>query len=170
MESVKDTIIAHIKELPEDASYDDILQEISLIQSQAEQINLSRIEENPEKTLIQQIDDQYNLDKTWILERRENQEGFTEESLNTIAVLVKQLLLQFNEKFKFIPTIPKFLPGPSGTVDLMWKSSQAQFIANIPIDDSTKIEYYGKDENNNETYGTVNDLDQLTELLRWTMN
>ena len=36
MESVKDTIIAHIKELPEDASYDDILQEISLIQSQAE--------------------------------------------------------------------------------------------------------------------------------------
>ncbi len=31
MESVKDTIIAHLKELPEDASYEDILQAISNI-------------------------------------------------------------------------------------------------------------------------------------------
>jgi hypothetical protein len=71
-----------------------------------------------------------------------------------------------NEKFKIVSLIPKFLPDPPRTVVLMWKSNQAQFIANIPIEDTTKIECYETDENYNETYGTVNALDRITELLR----
>ena len=51
--------------------------------------------------------------------------------------------------------MPAILPGPCGSIDLHWKSSQYEMLINIPADQGVPASYFGDDSDGNSVKGTI---------------
>ena len=121
MESVKENAIAHIKELPEDASYGDILHAIFIIQNstnpsleQEDQNVIDLIER--EKLRLLSITDE---DSEFILDQK---------IWNTVVQFLKEIMHEFEFETGNPLEIPLINPSVQNSIDLSWETNDSMLI------------------------------------------
>lgn len=133
-------------------------------------LELGTFKETPISQIQNQLEKQFEIDRNWILTGIEEKELYSQEIINEVYQISEQILNDFYGCYLQIPSIPKFLPGPKGTIEVYWKTKSWEFIFNYNPQNKSNIEYYGKDNDGNETRGVVNNPKRLTELLGWSQN
>jgi hypothetical protein len=63
--------------------------------------------------------------------------------------------------------VPRILPGPSGSIDLHWKSARSELLVNFPEDPSAPATFYGDDYGSACLRGTIRESDGHLGLLCW---
>ena len=110
---------------------------------------------------------QYEKDKNWILHKREEVHSSSEETLERSLKILKDLAGGYIEEFREEILVPKFLPGPDGSVDLFWTFQDATFVINIPSSSKSKMEFYFKDKDGDEYSGDIQNTGKFTRWLSW---
>ena len=65
-------------------------------------------------------------------------------------------------------SIPRILPGPSGSIDLHWRLSHFEILVNIPPDASELVRFFGDDGAKSQVKGTIaDDGPESARLLPW---
>ena len=63
---------------------------------------------------------------------------------------------------------PEILPGPTGSIDLHWRTPRYKLLVNVPADPAAGIRYYGDDRNGgNAVEGTISPAGEDDRLLAW---
>ncbi len=115
---------------------------------------------------ISQFNKHFNIEKHWILEQRENIEGYTEEMLIKVYSFVKFFLIKLEEKYKITPQIPRILPGSSDSFDIVWKLNNWEFAINLNIENN-KLACISINKKNKEIFEKNANLKRLLELYKW---
>lgn len=71
------------------------------------------------------------------------------------------------EKFLVIIDAPKIFPGPSGSIDLHWRTEEYELLVNIPADPEKFAEFYGDDYGNAHIKGGFDPTGYNLGLLSW---
>lgn len=84
----------------------------------------------------------------WILELEDNWDGndalsYGKVTWDRASKLVEKIYIDGEIEYQ----LPRILPGPDRSIDLHWKSSKYEALANIPHDVDGLIELYGHDAN-----------------------
>ena len=64
---------------------------------------------------------------------------------------------------------PKILPGPDGSIDILWKTAQRELLVNIPEQQNESANYYGDDKNSQIVKGSLDTSADNRWLLMWLM-
>ena len=99
----------------------------------------------------------------------EGSSGYSKETLdraiNFLKVHVNALI---EESGKII--VPRILPGPDGSIDLHWRTSELELLVNVPPDDGP-VSFYGDDfSDDNSIKGTFNLKSVSKHLVRWLID
>ena len=73
--------------------------------------------------------------------------------------------LQLLKKLNINTQAPKILPGPNGSIDIYWKTTQQQLLINIPEEPGEPATYYGN--NGQVINGTLDIFGDNQWLLLW---
>jgi hypothetical protein len=133
-------------------------------------LNVDKVRFEKEQIIKTNLEKQYEFDKNWILNVIEEKETFSQDILLEVFEITKNILNDYYGYYLELPEIPKFLPGPKGSIDVFWKTKNNQFIFNYNPLNRQNIEYFGKDKEGNEIRGFVKHPKRLMELLGWTQN
>jgi hypothetical protein len=111
----------------------------------------------------------------WILELREgwDDQGSLGYSISTwermeafLGNHARTLELEYGIAFP----APQILPGPMGSIDVLWKTEKFELLLNIPSDPSVEASFYGDDRGNIQIKGTLDTSKANAGLLVWLMN
>lgn len=75
----------------------------------------------------------------------------------------------FDETSRVIPT-PKIAPGPNGSIDILWKSSNYRLLINIPDNLKKQASFYGDNYSTDTIEGTFNPSNFNQGLLLTILN
>jgi hypothetical protein len=100
----------------------------------------------------------------------EGSPGYSKETFGRMSKFLlnhsKQLVAACGVK----APIPKILPGPNGSIDLLWKSDDYELLLNIPSDRQSPASFYGDDEGNLCIKGKL-DPDKINQgIIQWLMS
>lgn len=65
------------------------------------------------------------------------------ETLDRAIAFVRQTAAIAFERHGIDIDVPKILPGPDGSVDILWRSPRYDMLVNIPADTETLADFYG---------------------------
>jgi hypothetical protein len=99
----------------------------------------------------------------------EGSERYEPATINRAISFINKVAMGAFKINKTIIKTPKLLPGPDGSIDVIWKTSNFDLLINFPKDEKL-ASYYGEDTNGNTTEGLFDSekLDQV--FLFWLMN
>jgi hypothetical protein len=63
--------------------------------------------------------------------------------------------------------VPYIQPGPAGSVDLHWKTSERELLINVPADPAESITFYGDDYGEGVLKGAIEPGRAPVGLLLW---
>lgn len=66
--------------------------------------------------------------------------------------------------------IPNIDPGPSGSIDLHWKTASYELLLNVPSDTNTPVRYYGDNYGVRTAKGSLDVSEPNYQLLTWLMS
>ena len=100
-------------------------------------------------------------------EANDDQDLPTEETLNrAIAFLRTHMNWVWRSRGTLAP-VPTIGPGPSGSVDLYWRTPYWKLLVNIPASNGALATFYGDDYNRQKTKGSL-DPDALSiPIIAW---
>ena len=88
-----------------------------------------------------------------------------DRAINFLKVHVNALI---EESGKII--VPRILPGPDGSIDLHWRTSELELLVNVPPDDGP-VSFYGDDfSDGNSIKGTFNLKSVSKHLVSWLID
>lgn len=87
-----------------------------------------------------------NLDKNW---DEEGSVGYSESTLIQAIDFITNYAHWIWDEMRIVIDTPKFLPGPEGSIDLLWKKEKYELLINIPVPPNAIAGFYGDDK-----YGT----------------
>ncbi len=100
----------------------------------------------------------------------EGSPGYSEETWERASKFVLEHSNQLAESNGVKTPIPKILPGPNGSIDLLWKSDDYELLLNIPADSESLASFYGDDKGNLYIKGKLAP-DKINQgLLQWLMS
>ncbi|MFX0103800.1 MAG: hypothetical protein ACFFCS_29830 [Candidatus Hodarchaeota archaeon] len=112
--------------------------------------------------------------KVKILELEDDFDGegsvkYEPSTLNMAISFINKVAMGALKINKTVIKPPKLLPGPDGSIDVVWKESNFQLLINFPHNDKL-ASYYGEDVDGNTTEGLFDPrkLDQV--FLFWLMD
>jgi hypothetical protein len=62
---------------------------------------------------------------------------------------------------------PRILPGPDGSIDILWRSGGFELLINFPADPSVSVTFYGDDKRGSVVRGTLSSDTPTVSLLPW---
>lgn len=66
--------------------------------------------------------------------------------------------------------IPQILPGPSGSIDLLWKAESFELLLNVPADSTVPASFYGDDRGSISIKGKLDTSKINQGFLQWLMS
>lgn len=64
---------------------------------------------------------------------------------------------------------PQILPGPDGSIDMLWKTDDYELLVNIPSDPNSFASFYGDDRDRSSVKGTIDPARTNQGILSWLM-
>lgn len=64
---------------------------------------------------------------------------------------------------------PQILPGPDGSIDMLWKTDDYELLVNIPSDPMSFVSFYGDDRDRSTVRGTIDPARTNQGILSWLM-
>ncbi|HMF32542.1 MAG TPA: hypothetical protein VKK79_14055, partial [Candidatus Lokiarchaeia archaeon] len=71
--------------------------------------------------------------------------AFDTLTVNRAIAFLKKLAFNLFRLTQTILISPKILPGPEGSIDICWRTSEFQLLINFPADATEPATYYGND-------------------------
>jgi len=100
----------------------------------------------------------------------EGSPGYSEETCERMSNFLLNHSKQLAAACGIEAPIPKILPGPNGSIDLLWKSDDYELLLNIPADLQSPASFYGDDQGNLCIKGKL-DPDKINQgILQWLMS
>ena len=100
----------------------------------------------------------------------EGSPGYSEETCDRMSKFLLNHSKQLAAACGIEALIPKILPGPNGSIDLLWKSDDYELLLNIPADLQSPASFYGDDQGSLCIKGTL-DPDKINQgILQWLMS
>ena len=99
-------------------------------------------------------------------------EGFTPCSKDTwdrMESFLTRHTREFLRSFRKVIPAPEILPGPKGSIDILWKSPLCELLVNIPTDPSKPATFYGDDKESMTIKGHLDPSRPNPGLLAWLM-
>lgn len=94
----------------------------------------------------------------------EGSKGFSEKTWKSSAIFLLNYSRQLNSILGYIVDTPKIYPGPNGSIDIDWETSNYGLIINI-ADGGELATYYGDNKAQQMTEGVFNPLNFNIHLL-----
>lgn len=93
-----------------------------------------------------------------------------EETILRASAFLQQHCKYMVQNYALSTPVPKILPGPSGSIDLLWQSDEYELLLNIPRDAGSKATFYGDDRGEVSIKGKI-DLTKINHgLVQWLMS
>ena len=123
-------------------SFDEMRQNIPLVKNNSNHVpDLKEFEEVLDKSRnILALQDDFD---------EEGSVHYAENTYKRAVEFVRKLWKFSVENLISIPSLPKILPGPNGSIDVYLDSKSLSFLANIPNSLEKNITYYGRRKDNN---------------------
>jgi hypothetical protein len=100
----------------------------------------------------------------------EGSPGYSEETCDRMSKFLLNHSKQLAAAYGVKTPIPKILPGPNGSIDLLWKSDDYELLLNIPADSQSPASFYGDDKGNLCIKGKLAP-DKINQgILQWLMS
>lgn len=100
----------------------------------------------------------------------EGSPGYSEETWDRMSKFLLEHSNQLAGANGVKTPIPKILPGPNGSIDLLWKSDDYELLLNIPADSQSLASFYGDDKGNLFIKGKLAP-DKINQgLLQWLIS
>jgi len=94
----------------------------------------------------------------------EGAKAYEKATWERAAEFIKLLAYHVWKKNQKIITIPRFLPGPDGSIDIHWKVPTFDLLINIPESPSEPATFAADDYGKNSAKGTF-DLRKMNQML-----
>lgn len=120
--------------------------------------------------LSQAIDESryiYELEDDW---DDEGSSGYTEEFWSQAISFLKNNAQQLRAKNGVWVYAPTISPGPYGSIDLHWETSERELLIKIPANLDEPASYYGDDRRKNKIKGTLDISENNEWILLWLMS
>lgn len=65
--------------------------------------------------------------------------------------------------------VPQILPGPDGSIDMLWKRDEYELLVNIPSDPNRFANFYGDDRDKTSVKGSIDPAKTNQGILSWLM-
>ena len=112
-------------------------------------------------TCIKYSENILTLEDNW---DTEGSKSFLETTWKAAAIFLIEYSKQVNNTFGYVIDVPKIYPGPNGSIDIDWETSNYGLIINI-ADGGDLATYYGDNKNRQMTEGVFNPLNFNIHLL-----
>ena len=94
---------------------------------------------------------------------------YKKSTINRAISFLKKLAYSLWKINQTIIEIPKIQPGPSGSIDICWKTPTFQLLINFPEEENEPASYYGDDYGSNTTEGQFDGSKMDQVFLFWLM-
>lgn len=96
--------------------------------------------------------------------------GYTEETWERMSSFLLNQSKHLAATYGVETPTPKILPGPNGSIDLLWKHDKYELLLNIPADSKTPASFYGDDKGSFNIKGKLDPTKINQGLLQWLMS
>lgn len=108
----------------------------------------------------------------WILDLKDNFDGegsvgYSKETWEMAIKFLKNTARWIWNKRGVVMEVPRISPGPSGSIDLHWKTATKELLVNIPSDRKEMASFYGDDYGKLHVKGTLDPSTYNAGLLDW---
>ncbi|MFC1478876.1 hypothetical protein ACFL57_05410 [Candidatus Margulisiibacteriota bacterium] len=93
----------------------------------------------------------------------EGSKGYKQTTWDRAVDLLSSKYLDYAMSKKDKIDIPNILPGPDGSIDILWSYPEYEVLINVPESDNKPISFYGDNKRENYLKGTLNS--KLEELV-----
>lgn len=69
--------------------------------------------------------------------------GYSPKTFKRAESFLKAYAETFFEKFNLLLPLPKILPGPDSSIDILWKNDECELLINFPADPKVPAAFYG---------------------------
>jgi hypothetical protein len=111
----------------------------------------------------------FNEEKLLAFEGDPEDENFVPLSKETLERAVHFLIPYFS-LFSVSDYSFKVLPGPDGSIDILWKNSKRELLVNIPADKAEPASFYGDDFGRLSIKGKMETSSLHPSVLMWLIN
>ena len=139
-------------------SFDEMRQNIPLVKNNSNHVpDLKEFEEVLDKSRnILALQDDFD---------EEGSVHYAENTYKRAGEFVRKLWKFSVENLISIPSLPKILPGPNGSIDVYLDSKSLSFLANIPNSLEKNITYYGRRKDNNRNIKGEFSEERVSDIL-----
>lgn len=95
--------------------------------------------------------------------------GYTEDTWNRMEKFLCAYSLCLTENYSTNIPVPEILPGPDGSIDILWRSTKYELLLNIPSTANSPARFYGDDKGELSIKGKLDPSKFNQGLLEWLL-